>query len=647
MCGIAGIVALDPRRTVDPAPMAGMLARLRHRGPDDEGLHVEPAAVFGHRRLSIIDVAGGHQPLRGRRETTVAVVNGEIYNYRTLARRLEADGSRFRTASDSEVAAHAFDAWDSAFLEQLDGMYALAVWDGAAHRLLLARDRMGEKPLYYARADGLLIFASELSAVLSHPAVPARIDLRALREYLALEYVPAPASMIEGVHKLEPGTALTLERGTISVRRYWSIDPQPEPVARPYREAVLNLRATLEEAVRSRLVSDVPLGVFLSGGLDSSAVAALAARHGALDTFSIGFDEPSFDESAHARLVARHIGSRHHERVLRADDMPDLVPGLGALLDEPLGDASILPTAALSAFARESVTVALGGDGGDELFAGYPMHQGHRVAHGLRGVPATVWHTAAYLAARLPVSHRNFAPGFKLATFLRGVSAPAPARHGRWMASFVPELQRELLHPDVLRATADQDPFAVLERQWQASAGAPLLARASHLDATTYLPDDILMKVDRASMSVGLEVRAPLLARAVVDLAFSLPDTARMRHLTGKRVLRDAVRDLLPAAVLRRPKKGFGMPVAAWLSGSLRPLTRDLLAASDVGGGLFRAEVVERMLMEHDRHIRDHRKPLWTLLVLELWRRHHLAGGHGAPASSPLPPRIASAGWDR
>lgn len=606
--------------------MTAMLSCLRHRGPDDEGVHAADGIILGHRRLSVIDVEGGHQPLFGRRASTAAVVNGEIYNYRELRDQLAATGSVFRTASDSEVAVHAYDRWGLDFLDRLDGMFAIAVWDGAERRLLLARDRMGEKPLFHTRADGLLIFASELTGLLAHPAVNADLDPRALSEYLALEYVPAPRSMIAGVSKVEPGTALVLERGAVRIHRYWSIDPHTAVPVPSYDRAVSTLRSRLDDAVRSRLVSDVPLGVFLSGGIDSSTIAALAARHGALDTFSIGFEERSFDESSHARAVAGHIGSRHHERIVRSTEMPDLVPTLGAMLDEPIGDASILPTAVLSRFAREHVTVALGGDGGDELFGGYPMHQAHRIAPLFRALPRPLTNALAAAAARLPVSHGNFAFGFKASTFLRGAALPSPENHATWMASFTHAAQRDLLHPDVLREIADVDAYQAVRDAWAASEGAPAIARSSHLDALTYLPNDILVKVDRASMAVALEVRAPFLARDVVEYAFSLPDPYRMERLTGKRVLRDAVADLLPAAILERPKKGFGMPVAAWLNGALRPLVQDVLGGDSLAaGGIFRPATVQRMLRQHERRERDHRKPLWTLLVFELWRRHHLA----------------------
>jgi asparagine synthase (glutamine-hydrolysing) len=627
MCGIAGYAALDPRRPLENGAVHAMLACVAHRGPDDEGVFESPGIVLGHRRLSVIDVEGGHQPLFGEDPRTAIVCNGEVYNYRELARELRAQGHTFHTRSDSEVAAHAYDAWGLAFLDRLDGMFAIALWDGARRSLVLARDRAGEKPLFWAVCDGLLLFASELSALIAHPALTPEIDPVSLSAYLANEYVPAPRSILAGVHKLEPGTALVLEDGVCDVRRYWRLDPGPTPSPLPYNEAVRELRRRLETAVTSRLVSDVPLGIFLSGGIDSSTVAALAARAGALETFSIGFEEASFDESRWARQVANAIGSHHHERIVRGDEAPDLVPRLGAMLDEPIGDASILPTALLSAFARERVTVALGGDGGDELFAGYYMHQGQRVARLARALPAFFRNGIDAIAGRMPVSHSNFSFSFKLKTFLKGAGEKPPYNHALWMFSFSPAEQQSLLEPDVLNAANHaRDVFSAAEAAWAASEGAPLLARVTHLDALTYLPNDILTKVDRASMAVALEVRAPFLARDVMEFAFSVPDAYRMRGLSGKRMLRDAVRGLIPDAVIDRPKKGFGMPVAAWLNGSLAEMANDLFATDRLrAGGVFRPATVQRMLAEHRAGSADHRKPLWTLLVFELWRSHHLA----------------------
>ncbi|MGH7445318.1 MAG: asparagine synthase (glutamine-hydrolyzing), partial [Longimicrobiales bacterium] len=552
---------------------------------------------------------------------------------------LRAHGHQFRTGSDSEVLAHAYDAWDLDFLDRLDGMFAFALWDEARGRLVLARDRLGEKPLYHAAAGGLLLFASELSALRSHPACPDTLDPMALSAYLALEYVPAPRTMLEGVEKLEPATALILENGAVRCHRYWSLVPRSSRT--DYRTAVAELRTHLADAVRSRLVSDVPAGVFLSGGLDSSVVAALAAREGRVETFSIGFTEASFDESSYARDVAKHIGSQHHEHILRADDMVGLVPRLPEMLDEPLGDASILPTHVLSRFARERVTVALGGDGGDELFAGYPMHQAQRIAPLLRQLPGPAHALMRGALDLLPASARNFSFGFKARTLLSGSAYGPPENHARWMASFSPEWQQQLLTPEIRRLGGDgAGAFTAIEAAWQRTTGWPMLGRVSLLDLYTYLPNDILTKVDRASMAVALEVRAPFLARDVVEFAAALPDQYRMRALQGKRILRDAARDLLPERILRRRKKGFGIPVAAWLRTSLRPLLLEVLSPGPLrDAGLFRPQFVEHLVREHLSGRRDHRKPLWTLLVFELWRRHAGTPRLPPPAPASVPAR--------
>lgn len=628
MCGIAGYAAIRQGTNVDPAHIGPMLACVAHRGPDDQGIYTAPDIVLGHRRLAVIDPAGGHQPLRGARDTTIVVANGEIYNYRELRAKLRAQGHVFRTSSDSEVVAQAYDAWGLDFLERLDGMFALALWDGARRRLILARDRIGEKPLFHAVLDGVLLFGSELSALRAHSSCPCDIDADALSTYLALEYVPAPRTILRGIEKLEPGTALILEEGTVRLHRYWTLRPSTSTAS--YAEAVDTLRHLLTRAVESRLVSDVPVGVFLSGGLDSSLVAACAARAGQVDTFSIGFREGSFDESAHARRVAEHIRSTHHELILHADDMLDLVPRLPTILDEPLGDASILPTFVLSRFARERVTVALGGDGGDELFAGYPMHQAHRIAPWVRLLPSPIHAAARTLVDLLPASERNFSFGFKLRTFLSGSAYEPPENHGRWMASFPPEAQHGLLSRDVRESAGNEcSGFIALEEAWERTSGWPPIGRAALLDLYTYLPNDVLTKVDRASMAVALEVRAPFLARDVVEFAFSLPDSYRMRGLRGKRILRDAARGVLPESIIRRPKKGFGIPVAAWLRTSLRPLLLDILDSRSLRDtGLFEPAYVERLVQEHLSGRKDHRKPLWTLLVFELWRRQGPSAVH-------------------
>jgi asparagine synthase (glutamine-hydrolysing) len=642
MCGIVGIATLDPSAPPESAAMRPMLERVRRRGPDGEGIHAVAGAVLGVRRLAIIDLERGNQPLRGAHPETAIVVNGEVYNFRELAAALPDGGRSLRTGSDAEVAAHAYDAWGLDFLDRLEGMYAIALWDGRRRRLVLARDRLGEKPLYYGVSGGRLAFASDLRAVLACPGFPAEIDFEALASYLVLEYVPAPRSILRGIAKLPPATALVLEDGRIEMRPYWRLadhlsagrgsSPPPREGHASYGAAVRRLREILDRAVGSRLVSDVPRGIFLSGGVDSATVAALAARRGPVETFSVGLEDRAFDERPFSRLVASRLGSRHHERLLRIEDILTLVPRLPQILDEPLGDASILPTALLSAFARERVTVALGGEGGDELFAGYPMHRGHRVAPFYRALPRPARAAIRGLARWLPVRHGNFTFPFKVTRFLRGADLPAPENHILWMSSFSGSELARLLTPEAFAAAGGAEaPSRTVAGVWAESAGAQPLARATHLDARTYLPDDILMKVDRAGMAVALEVRSPFLCRELVEFAMGLPDAWRMRGLTGKRILRDAVRGLVPPEILRRPKMGFGVPMGAWLRGPLRPLCRELLSPAAVrSAGLFQAGEVERLVRDHEEGRADNRKPLWTLMVFELWRR-------GLPTRAPGP----------
>ena len=597
-----------------------MLAALQHRGPDDEGVFCNARVVLGHRRLAIVDLAGGRQPVRGARAGTVAVLNGEIYNYAALTQELAGLGHRFRTRSDGEVLAHAYDAWGLDFLDHLDGMFALAVWDDERRRLLLARDRMGEKPLFYASAGGLLLFASELTALMSHPAIPGTIDPEALAAYLLLEYVPAPLSMIRGVSKLSPGEALLLEGGETRRWRYWRLRSKADPGPGAGRAA--ELRGLLQDSVRLRQRCDVPLGVFLSGGIDSGAVAALTGRDTPLTAFSAGFEDDEFDERRYARVVASHLGIPLLERVITAQDALSVATRLPHILDEPIGDASIIPTTVLCAFAREHVKVALSGEGGDELFAGYPMHRAHRVAFWARFLPGGIHGLLRTAAALIPPRHGDFDLAFKVRSFLRGARHGPPLNHILWMASFSPEEQARLLQSEVVEASGGgRAALAFVDEAWESLGPSGIVGRAARFDAVTFLPNDILTKVDRASMSVGLEVRSPFLARDLVAFAAKLTDAELMHRLNGKRILKEALRDDLPAEVLRRPKKGFGAPMARWLNGPLRELTDDLLSAQALHrDGLFRPSAVARLLAEHRSGKFDHRKPLWTLLAFRLWQ---------------------------
>jgi len=557
------------------------------------------------------------------------VFNGEIYNFPELRRDLESRGVAFRTRSDTETILHTYDRWRDETPEHLDGMFAFALWDARDRRLLLARDRMGKKPLYYVHQPGkYFAFASELKALLRYPRLEPRLDLAALRRYLAFDYVPDPHSIYEGVRKLPPGHRLVLEEGEARVSRYWDLRfPRGEP---PDEEAAAQeLRERLREAVRRRLISDVPLGVFLSGGIDSSTVVALMAElvpPEQIRTFSVAFREKSFDESSHARAVATRFGTDHREELLEPEAMLEILPAVAAYLDEPFADASVIPTYLLSRFTRRHVTVALGGDGGDEIFLGYPTFVAHRLARRYAKLPRPVRRVVGGLVNRLPVSRENFSFDFKARRFVHGVEHEPALWHEVWLGSFDPPLQAEVLAPDVLAATENLDVYDGVRAIRTADGFRDDFDALCYEYAKLYLGAGVLTKVDRASMAVSLEARAPLLDREVVEYACALPTSYKLRGRTTKYLLKRAMRGRLPDEILDRPKKGFGIPLAHWIHGPLRGLFREVLAPEKIRvEGIFRPEAVTRLLDEHLAGKRDHRKLLWNLFMFEKWRETYPA----------------------
>jgi asparagine synthase (glutamine-hydrolysing) len=632
MCGILGIINLDRARPADEQTARAMAAALRHRGPDDEGFYFKGQVALGMRRLAIIDLAGGHQPISNEDGSVWVVFNGEIYNFQALRAELEARGHRFRTHSDTEVLVHLYEEHGDALVDHLNGMFAFALWDERRERLLVARDRMGEKPLYFGLLKSgesrAFVFASELKSLLLHPAAERRLNLSALRKYLGYEFVPSPHTMIAGVRKLRPAHRLIFERGEWREERYWQLSYDAAKLRLSEEEASEEVRRRLREAVRLRLIADVPLGVLLSGGIDSSSVAALAceAAAGRVKTFSIAFDEPSFDESHYARDVAAHLGTAHDEQRFTEREMLEVVPEIPRLLDEPLGDGSLIPTYLLSRFTRRHVTVALGGDGGDELFAGYPTYLAHRLADYYRGLPSLLRQRVIEPAvARLPVSTENLSFDFRAKRFVRGAALPTGTRHTVWMGSFDAEHQRLLLTPEVLAACPDEEAFAEVRaydhpRGANGPNGVDVIEQMMKLDATHYLSECVLFKVDRASMAASLEVRAPFLDHTFVEFVTRLPLDLKLRGLTAKYILKRAMRERLPKFVAARPKKGFGMPVAKWVKGELRPLVRDTFSPERIQRrGLFNPAYIGQLLDEHESGRADHRKLIWTLLMFELW----------------------------
>jgi asparagine synthase (glutamine-hydrolysing) len=628
MCGICGIVRTDAAPPVERELLSAMNRSMRHRGPDDEGFYVSGRAGLGCRRLSIIDVEGGRQPITNEDGALVIVFNGEIYNFRELRLFLEHKGHHFRSRADTEVILHLYEEVGDSVVDHLDGIFAFAIWDEPRRELFAARDRNGVKPLYFARTPTGITFGSEMRVVLADPSVHRELDLTALNEYLALEFVPTPRTILKGVERLPPGHTLRTDGRTVAIREYWtpSLARSEHHAPVQWRQFASSLRQTLQDAVTRELVSDVPVGVLLSGGLDSSSIAAAMVDAGSdVHSFSVAFDSPSFDESPHARRVAAFLGTHHHELRVTEGMAAAVVPKLAEIIDEPLGDSSFVPTYLLSKFAAEHVKVVLGGDGSDELFAGYPTLAAHKlIEYYERAVP---WFARTYvmpkLMSRLPVSFNHFSPDFKLRRFLSGRGVPLEVRHHRWMGSFMQEDVARLFQPWTRPILGDAY-AAAYEHSRRCDAQLPL-NKILYDDMKLYLEGDLLLKVDRASMAASLEVRVPFLNRAVVDFATSLPLELKLRRLTGKYLLKRAMADRLPNDIVMRKKHGFAMPVAHWLTAELKELTRDLLSPSRLERqGLFDVDYVNALVENHLSRQCDNRKPLWTLLMFQLWHAQYL-----------------------
>lgn len=612
MCGIAGFVG-----RADPGALERMSRSMVLRGPDAAGAWSSPdgAVHFTHRRLSIIDLADGAQPMRSADGNLTIVFNGEIYNHMELRADLESRGGRFLTDhSDTEVLLQGYALDGPEFVHRLNGMWAFAIHDRKNRRIFCSRDRFGKKPFFYFSRGAEFAFASELNALLEHPSCPRSIDPLSLKKFFAYCLVPAPRTILRGVHKLPAGCNMfvDLADGSQTVRRYWEYLPEPEPHGGEKWEVekAEELRELLRQAVRRRLVSDVPLGVFLSGGIDSAAVAAFAAREtggGRLQTFSIGFTQPSFDESAHAKNAARFLGCRHHLEVLDLHKAREFLPRVLSRLDEPQGDPSLLPTWLLSRFARRSVTVALGGDGGDELFAGYDPFRALHVAEWYRRlVPRPVHEGIRLLAGLLPVSHENLSLDFKIKRTLRGLGHRRRFWMPVWMGALSPRAVNDLFGD----RTPPEELYSEAVEAWESAPGANLVDRTTQFFVRLYLQDGILAKADRASMMNSLEVRSPFLDINVADFARRLPSSVKLRNGVTKYLLKKALEPVLPAEILHRRKKGFGVPVGEWFrEGALKVR----------GAGPFREETARKLIRAHTTGSADERQFLWCQFALENW----------------------------
>ncbi|MBX3024581.1 asparagine synthase (glutamine-hydrolyzing) [bacterium] len=610
MCGICGVLSLDGA-PVAAATVEAMAARLRHRGPDGAGQHVDGGIALGHRRLAIVDVAGGAQPMQAGEVWLVA--NAEIYNHLELRRELEAAGHVFRTRCDTEAILHGYRAWGVDVVERLDGMFAFALWDGACRRLLLARDRFGKKPLYYGEEDGRLLFASEPKAILAARRAAPAVEPEALARYLLLDYVPSPWSIFRGLRRLPAAHRLVAEGGALRLERYWRLPPAGQPI--DVDTACAQVREAFERAVRARLMSDDPIGVFLSGGNDSWLVLQAAARampEAPPDCFTIGFEDGGWDESEEAARAAAAVGSRHHVRCFRAGDLVDTLERLADQLDEPLADAAVLPTYVLSELAAEHVKVVLSGDGADEMFAGYDSFLADRLDAATRVLDPLKRHAAAWLAARWPVGERHFSTSFRLRQASRALGEPAEVRSLAWAMSH---------RPSEIRALFPAAPGGDLFAEVRAVDGADAVDRALRVLTAIYLEGDILTKLDRAGMARGLEIRSPFLDRRLAELAARLPSSYKLHGLRRKWILRRALGGRRWVA-----KHGFWLPVSRWIRHELADWFNELLLdPSSYRDGLLDRGAVERLLRQYRDGATNLYKPLWNLAVLLAWKRRWLA----------------------
>lgn len=623
MCGIAGFVGKGSMENLE-----SMRSVIEHRGPDDNGTYFADGVGLAHTRLSILDLSKlGRQPMWNQDKTVAIVFNGEIYNFRELREELLSKKPHvFKSGTDTEVILGLYDEYGEECFEKLNGMFAIALYDFRLNKLLLARDRFGKKPLYWGVFDGTLIFGSELKVFFKHPSFKKEIDLKSLNKYLAYEYVPTPHSIFKNVGKLEPASCLSFSRGEIRKKTFWNMTFDTNHPSFP--EALEILDNKLEESVKKRLISDVPLGIFLSGGLDSSVIAYYAQKNSRekIKTFSIGFTERTFDESNYAKQVSDYLGTEHYAKTLSAHDLLAIIPRVGEMTDEPFADPSIIPASVLSEFAKEQVTVALGGDGGDELFAGYPTFQAEKFAALYALTPIFIRkRVVEKLISLVPVSNVNFGLRFKAKKFLDGFGVDKEYRHQRWIGGFTGEQREKLFKPEILKKLKNVNEYEEIDNYLadlgnasgnNVSWGNKLL----YLYLRTYLMDDGMVKLDRASMFHALEVRAPFLDFMVADFVNSLPYEYKAKGFTTKYILKKLMEGKLPKNIVNRPKKGFGIPLTGWLKNELKGFCNEVLNERDIkAAGLFDFDYIKKLKEEHFSGREDNRKLLWVLLMFQVW----------------------------
>ena len=630
MCGIAGQVRHD-ERPIDPSVPDAMCARLEHRGPDARGIHIEDQAWIGIQRLRIIDLSTGDQPIYNEDGSVVVVLNGEIYNFQELRTRLRGRGHHFATASDTEVIVHLYEEDGIDCVRHLHGMFAFALWDRRERQLLLARDRVGKKPLLYALRDGGISFASEMGALLEDPEIARDVDPQALDEYLALGYVPAPRSVLRAVRKLPPAHTLVLRDGTSSLQHYWKLDYSTKIEGASTAEICERVRDELRKATRRRLISDVPLGAFLSGGIDSSAVVAAMAEQSPepVRTFSIGFDHAAFDELEYARAIAQQFGTIHQEFRVQADAV-EILPKIVRHHGEPFADSSAIPSFYLAEMTRRHVTVALNGDGGDESFGGYTRYVANAVAGRLDGIPASLRRVLGAAGSRLPERGGVSSQLNRARRLTATLALDGSERYARYMAWFSAGQRSALYTPEFAAFTGD-GAEAFMRHVWARTSGSTVVDKMLEVDASTYLVDDLIAKIDIATMAHGLEARSPLLDHELMEFAATLPADMKVRGQQKKWILREAMRGWLPDDILDRPKQGFSVPLSMWLRTDLRAWSREILLDREtLGRGYFRGAAVQRLLDRHDAGSEGDAKRIWSLVMLELWHREFAGSASSA-----------------
>ena len=632
MCGICGIAGPKGEELASPSLLSSMCRTIHHRGPDDEGQFIDAGIALGVRRLSIIDVEGGHQPLSNEDGTVWIAHNGEIYNFPGLRKELMDRGHAFKTDTDTETVVHGYEEWGEGFVRKLNGMYAFALWDGTRRKLHIVRDRVGIKPLYYTLlVDGTLVFGSELKALLVHPGVERSLNPQALDLYLTLEYIPEPLSIFSGIHKLPAGCCLTYEGGRTHVKKYWEIEPAQENSDDSSRFSVMELQeelfGLLEESVRLRLISDVPLGAFLSGGVDSSSIVGLMHRLGTrpIKTFSIGFQDRTYDELHHARRIAQRFETDHEEFIISPKAL-ELTDKLIRQLDEPFGDFSVFPTFLVSEMARKHVKVILSGDGGDELFAGYDHYQAQAMAR--FPLMSLFQKPVSAFMKPLPPSPKKKGLWNKAKRYAQGFEHNPDLRHFRWMMFLSNSLKHRLYSPEFIHnmgGLKDIHQAKPLETVFSRLHEFDDITGELYLDLKTYLVDDILVKVDRMSMAASLESRVPLLDHKIIEFAFQLPGKLKLKGLKSKWIFKKTMERLLPEENIYRSKEGFSIPIKHWLRDELKDLMLHYLDQKRIQNeGLFNYTTIKKMIDRHLQGRENYSHQLWALLVFEIWREHYL-----------------------